>query len=191
MRGCAYEPELRAVSPAVEREFGFAEMPVLSFADLYGGKIVAALDRQHPRDLFDIKDLLANEGIQDTTRAAFIVYLLSHGRPMAEVLAARPKDVGPAFASGFQGMTEKPVTQKQLLSARSALIDAAVKHMPAKHRKFLIAFEAGGPDWSLLDVAGADKLPAVKWRQQNLDKLSEQKRTQLVAQLQSVLERDA
>jgi hypothetical protein len=148
MRGCAYEPELRAVSSAVEREFGFAEMPVLSFADLYGGKIVAALDRQHPRDLFDVKDLLANEGIQDTTRAAFIDYLLSHGRPMAEVLAARPRNIGPAFASGFQGMTEEPVTQKQLIAARSALVAAVIKRMPAKHRKFLIGFEAGEPDWS-------------------------------------------
>ena len=51
-RGCAYEPELRSVDglPS-KREFGFAEMQVVSFADLYAGKIVAALDRQHPRDL--------------------------------------------------------------------------------------------------------------------------------------------
>jgi hypothetical protein len=176
MRGCAYEPELRAVSPAVEQQFGFAEMPALSFADLYGGKIVAALDRQHPRDLFDIKDLLAHEGIEDATRAAFIVYLLSHGRSMAEVLAARPKDIGPAFASSFQGMTQKAVTQKELLAARAALIEAVVKRMPARHRKFLLGFEAGEPDWSLLGIAGADKLPAVKWRQQNLDKLTGKKR---------------
>jgi hypothetical protein len=48
---------------------------------------VAALDRQHPRDLFDVRDLLANEGIDDVLRKAFIVYLLSHDRPMSEVLA--------------------------------------------------------------------------------------------------------
>ena len=191
MRGCAYEPQLRAVSPAVEQRFGFAEMPVLSFPDLYGGKIVAALDRQHPRDLFDIKELLANEGIQVATRAASIVYLLSHGRPMAEVLAARPKDIGPAFASGFQGMTDKPIAQKELLAARSALIDAFVKRIPAKHRTFLIGFESGEPDWSLLGVPGADKLPAVKWRQRNLDTLTKKKRAELVAQLESVLQRDA
>jgi predicted nucleotidyltransferase component of viral defense system len=62
LRGCVYRPEIRSVSNAVEAAFGFAEMSVVSFADLYGGKIVAALDRQHPRDLFDVRDLLANEG---------------------------------------------------------------------------------------------------------------------------------
>jgi predicted nucleotidyltransferase component of viral defense system len=70
LRGCVYEPGLRAVSPAVEDAFGFAETRVVSFADLYAGKIVAALDRQHPRDLFVARDLLANEGIDDALRCA-------------------------------------------------------------------------------------------------------------------------
>jgi predicted nucleotidyltransferase component of viral defense system len=117
MRGCAYAAELRGVSPAVEAAFGFAEMKVLSFADLYAGKIVAAFDRQHPRDLFDIRDLLANEGIDDRLRAAFIVYLLSHNRPMAEVLAVRPKDISAEFVAGFQGMTAQPVTVEELIAA--------------------------------------------------------------------------
>ena len=65
------------MSARVEAQFGFAEMPVVSFADLYGGKIVAALDRQHPRDLFDVRDLLAKEGIDDKLRKAFIAQLLN------------------------------------------------------------------------------------------------------------------
>src|SRR5580658_10434600 len=91
LRGCVYEPETRSVSEAVEAAFGFAEIPVVSFADLYAGKIVAALDRQHPRDLFDVRDLLANEGVDDSLRRAVIVYLLSHNRPMAEILAPTRK----------------------------------------------------------------------------------------------------
>jgi predicted nucleotidyltransferase component of viral defense system len=75
LRGCVYEPELRGVSEAVEDAFGFAEIQVVSFADLYAGKIVAALDRQHPRDLFDVRGLLANEGIDDNLRRAFVVYM--------------------------------------------------------------------------------------------------------------------
>ena len=70
LRGCVYEPELRAVSPSVEDAFGFAEIRVVSLADLYAGKIVAALDRQHPRDLFDVRDLLANEGPQSRPSVA-------------------------------------------------------------------------------------------------------------------------
>lgn len=93
LRGCAVDPKVRSVTPAVEEAFGFTEMPVVSFADLYAGAIVTALDRQHPRDLFDVRLLLATEGITNEIRAAFIVYLLSHHRPMAEVLAARPKDI--------------------------------------------------------------------------------------------------
>jgi predicted nucleotidyltransferase component of viral defense system len=86
-RGCAYAPEMMSVSEAVEAEFGFAETQVVSFADLYAGKIVAALDRQHPRDLFDVRDLLVTEGISDELRRAFLVYMISHDRPMSEVLA--------------------------------------------------------------------------------------------------------
>ena len=93
LRGCVYEPEKRAVSEAVEAAFGFAEIQVVSFADLYAGKLVAALDRQHPRDLFDVRDLLANEGISDELRKAFVVYIISHNRPMHEVLAPTRQDI--------------------------------------------------------------------------------------------------
>ena len=188
MRGCAYAAELRGVSPAVEAAFGFAEMKVLSFPDLYAGKIVAAFDRQHPRDLFDVRDLLANEGIDDRLRAAFIVYLLSHNRPMAEVLAVRPKDIAAEFVAGFQGMTAEPVTVEELIAARAALVDSIVTNMPQAHRQFLVSFESGAPDWMLLDVPRADRLPAVKWRQQNLAKLTRNKRIALVAQLEAVLQ---
>ncbi len=48
VRGCVYEPETKTVSPTVEERFGFAEALVVNFADLYAGKLVAALDRQTP-----------------------------------------------------------------------------------------------------------------------------------------------
>src|SRR5205085_12129309 len=34
LRGCVYDPKVRSVSPAVEAQFGFAEIQVVSFADL-------------------------------------------------------------------------------------------------------------------------------------------------------------
>jgi predicted nucleotidyltransferase component of viral defense system len=187
LRGCVYEPEVRQVSAAVETEFGFAETQVVSFADLYGGKIVAALDRQHPRDLFDIRDLLANEGIDDALRRAFIVYMLSHDRPMFEVLGSTQKDISSEFARGFDGMTDEPVELNELMDARAALVKAVVTDMSADHRRFLVSFEKGEPDWKLLGVADVDKLPAVLWRQQNLDKIPAAKRADLVEQLERVL----
>ena len=187
LRGCVYPAESRPVSAEVERQFGFAEMQVVSFSDLYAGKIMAALDRQHPRDLFDIRDLLANEGISDDLRRAFVVYLISHHRPMHEVLASPQKDITEKYESEFSGMTADPVPLDALLAARISLVEAIVGGMPAPHREFLIGFEAGTPDWSLLGLPEAAQLPAVRWRQQNLDGLDAGRRAELVIGLTAVL----
>jgi predicted nucleotidyltransferase component of viral defense system len=187
LRGCVYEPELRAVSSSVEDTFGFAEIRVVSFADLYAGKIVAALDRQHPRDFFDVRDLLASEGIGDALRRAFIVYLLSHNRPMAEILAPSRKSLGDEFQRGFDGMTAERVSIEALDAAREALLTSVVGGMPEPHRRFLVSFERGEPDWALLDVPGASDLPAVRWRQRNLAILAPEDRAKLVAKLEAVL----
>jgi predicted nucleotidyltransferase component of viral defense system len=187
LRGCVYEPAVRSVSARVEEEFGFAEMPVVSFADLYAGKIVAALDRQHPRDLFDVRDLLSHEGIDDNLRKAFLVYLLSHHRPMAEVLAPARLDISAEYKRGFEGMVDKAVTLDELLQAREDLILEIVGKMPEHHRRFLISVKRGEPDWSLLDLPGANDLPAVRWKLENLAKLSADKRKQLLAGLSEAL----
>jgi len=171
----------------VEDAFGFAEMKVISFADLYAGKITAALDRQHPRDLFDVRDLLANEGISDDLRRAFIVYLISHHRTMAELLAPTRKPLDVEFVRGFEGMTEEPVTVDELVAAREAIIAAMVGEMPETHRKFLISFKRGEPDWDLLELPGAADLPAVQWKLHNLGKLSDERRARLVAELERIL----
>jgi predicted nucleotidyltransferase component of viral defense system len=118
LRGCVYAPSPMSVSKEVEEQFGFAEIEVVSFADLYAGKIVAALDRQHPRDLFDVRDLLANEGISGKLRKAFIVYLVSHNRPMSEILEPKRLDIAPEFERGFEGMTrESSNTQRSVAGA--------------------------------------------------------------------------
>ena len=186
-RGCVYGPERKAVSPRVEAEFGFAETQLVSFADLYAGKLVAALDRQHPRDLFDVRDLLATEGIDGTLRTAFVIYMLSHNRPMAEVLAPTRKEISQEFQLGFSGMTEVPVTVDDLVVAREQLIAEIVGNMPRPHRDLLVSFEAGEPDWSLIDVPQAAELPAVRWRQENLNKLDRNRRKALVDDLRVAL----
>ena len=187
LRGCVYEPIMKRVSPRVEDQFGFAEMPVLNFADLYAGKIMAALDRQHPRDLFDVRDLLANEGIDDMLRKAFVVYLLSHNRPMAEVLAPQRRDISVEYRRGFEGMVERPVSLDQLLKVREDLIAEIVGKMPEQHKQFLVSVKKGEPDWSLLDLPDAKDLPAVRWKLENLAKLSVEKRSKLLGNLNAAL----
>jgi len=187
LRGCVFEPETRRVSSKVEEMFGFAEMRVVSFADLFAGKLVAALDRQHPRDLFDVRVLLAKEGVDDALRRAFVVYLLSHDRPMSEVLAPTRIDISQEYKRGFRGMADVPVHLHELIDAREAMIAEVVSKMPREHRRFLISFEKGKPDWGLFGLPDAAELPAVKWRQLNLDKLGAEKRAALVARLEEVL----
>lgn len=186
-RGCVFDPEVRSVTAVVEEAFGFGEMRVASFEDLYAGKIVAALDRQHPRDLFDVRDLLAHEGVDMRLRQAFVVYLISHNRPMVEVLAPQRKDIADIFEQGFLGMTAAPVTLDSLLDAREALIGEVVGKMPEEHREFLVSFELGEPEWDLLAIDVAPDLPAVRWRRQNLDELSAEARARLVRSLAGVL----
>ncbi|MBU2586964.1 MAG: nucleotidyl transferase AbiEii/AbiGii toxin family protein [Alphaproteobacteria bacterium] len=187
LRGTVYDPVATTVVPTVEDEFGFAEMQVVSFADLYAGKIVAALDRQHPRDLFDVRDLLAHEGISDELRRAFLVYLISHNRPMAEVLAPTRKPLAEEFARGFVGMTQEPVALADLEAAREAIIAAMIADMPDAHRHFLVGFKRGQPDWELLGIPEAQRLPAVLWKQRNLDRLLADKRSDLAAALERAL----
>jgi predicted nucleotidyltransferase component of viral defense system len=187
LRGCVFEPQTRFVSRKVEDTFGYAEMNLVSFADLYAGKIVAALDRQHPRDLFDVRDLLANEGIDDYLRRAFIVYLLSHDRPMHEVISARRKDIALEYERGFAGMTDNPIELDELLTARETLIENIIGNMPDEHRRFLLSFEQGAPDWPLLGLDRVVDLPAVRWRQLNLNRLDEKSRAALVSDLEGAL----
>lgn len=185
MRGSVFDPVVMGVSPAVEDTFGFAETQVVSFPDLYAGKIVAALDRQHPRDLFDVRDLLANEGLTEELRRAFLAYLLSHNRPMHEVLRPTRKDIAQEFERNFEGMTATPVALDELLTAREQLVAGLVDDMPDNHRQFLLSFKRGEPDWTLVDLPGVADLPAVKWRQINLGKAPD--RAAQLDKLQSVL----
>ena len=186
MRGCVFEPSIMPVSEKVEDQFSFAETLVVSRDDLYAGKLVAALDRQHPRDLFDVRDLLAHEGISDTLRQAFLVYILSHNRPAAEVLAPRRKEIEQEFQNNFVGMTAAPVRIEDLISTREEMIEIVVGQMPQDHREFLIGVERGNVRWQLADLQEVAELPAVRWKLSNLDKVSPDRRETFAANLAAI-----
>jgi predicted nucleotidyltransferase component of viral defense system len=187
LRGVVFEPELRSVSAQVEEQYGFAEATLVSFADLFAGKMVAALDRQHPRDLYDVRDLLATEGLTRRLMDAFLVYLLSHNRPMAEVLDPRRKDITEEFARNFAGMTEAPVEIADLVQAREDLISGIHAALTEADRRFLLGVKTGAPDWSLVGLPQAAGLPAVQWKLMNLDRLPEDRRQALSDRLKGVL----
>tara|TARA_A100001391_G_scaffold131334_4_gene90565 strand:+ start:3831 stop:4760 length:930 start_codon:yes stop_codon:yes gene_type:complete len=184
LRGTVFQPALRSVSASVEERFGFAEMQLVSDADLYAGKIAAALDRQHPRDLFDIHFLLANEGISDDLFKAFLIYLVSHPRPAHELLCPHRLDIAAQYNDEFLGMTVTDLSLDTLLGARERLITEILERarQPAAYG-FLIGFHELAPEWqgSGYDPAIAD-LPALRWKIQNLERLRDGNPAKFAAQ---------
>lgn len=176
IRGSVYPQVNRKLSVKAEKEFELTlTAKTLSFEDLYGGKICAALDRQHPRDLFDIKLLFENEGLTEGIRKAFIVYLISHDRPMIELIDPGLKDIKQDFENDFAGMTTVPFTLIELIDARSELIKKIKRSLTDNEINFLLSFKNRKPEWQLLGFEGIDKLPAVKWKLLNLEKMKAEK----------------
>ena len=188
LRGTVYEPQLMEASEAVEEEFGYVEVPVVALADLYAGKICAALDRQHPRDLFDVKWLLENEGLTDEIRKAFLVYLSSHNRPMAELLRPQYKDISAIYAGEFANMAERDVSLEELVAVRRRLVELIHQGLTDSEKGFLLSFKNREPDWTLLGLKGVSELPAIKWKQINLAKMPVDKHKLALEKLKSILE---
>ncbi|MCU7375146.1 nucleotidyl transferase AbiEii/AbiGii toxin family protein [Paucibacter sp. O1-1] len=147
------------------------EIPVVSLEDLYGGKLVAALDRQHPRDLFDVMQLFAHEGVTPAIRRALVVYLACSNRPVHEVLFPPLRDIRHDFEHNFQGMTADPVPLESLLAARERLVQELQRDLDDDERRFLLSLVAGAPNWALLNVAHLEHLPGVRWKLHNLTQL--------------------
>ena len=147
------------------------EIPVVSLEDVYGGKLVAALDRQHPRDLFDVLQLFAHEGITAGIRRAFVVYLASHNRPVHEVLFPSLRDIRQEFEHNFAGMTAEPVELDALLAARERMVRELQQGITADERRFLLSLVAGEPEWPLLGIQHLEQLPGLRWKLQNLERL--------------------
>jgi predicted nucleotidyltransferase component of viral defense system len=187
LRGTVFKPEIMSVCDEVEDEFGFTEISVVALPDLYAGKICAALDRQHPRDLFDVKELLENEGFTDDLRKALLVYIISHNRPIAELLRPKLKDIRSIYEGEFANMAEKDVPLEELEEVRERLIQLIHEGLTEQERKFLLSFKSREPDWALLGLKGVSDLPAIKWKQINLSKMSEDKHAQAYKKLTDVI----
>jgi predicted nucleotidyltransferase component of viral defense system len=172
MRGTV-RPVRRASLTPVARDVLMAdlEIPVVSLEDVYGGKLVAALDRQHPRDLFDVMQLFAHEGITPGIRRAFVVYLASSNRPIHEVLFTPLRDIRHDYEHNFQGMTAEPVPLDALLAARERMMREIREGLDDDERRFLLSLVAGAPDWSLLGIEHLEYLPGLRWKLQNLAQL--------------------
>jgi predicted nucleotidyltransferase component of viral defense system len=188
IRGSLFGCEVKDLCKRAEEVFEkFVTTKTMSFPELYGSKMCAALDRQHPRDIFDIMLLLENEGITDQVFKAFLVYLISHNRPISELLSPNFKDMKPVFENEFAGMASIEVAYEDLVSVRKTLVKEINNRITADERAFLISFKEKAPKWDLLGVDGAQDMPAVKWKLANLAKMENNKHKRAVLQLKSVI----
>ena len=189
-RGVVFESKIKRVSPAVEDEFGYAETRLVAFEDLYGGKLHAALDRQHPRDLFDVKLLYENEGITDDLFRAFLVYVASSSRPPHELLNPNLVPLTNAFEAEFSGMTVDAVSVAELERVRVKLIEDVQSRLTDSAAQLLRTLVRGEPDFDAIGLPSAVNLPAVQWKLQNIQKLrntNPEKHIALIESLESLL----
>jgi hypothetical protein len=176
LRGSLHPTAELDLSPKAIAMFGrSATMRVVSLPDLFGGKLCAALDRQH-RDLFDVHGLFQAEGLTDDIRRAFVIFLASHDRPMSELLTPNRKDLKQVFADQFEGMTLDPVPLAALESARERLIEKINADLTTAEREFLLSMKRLEPKWDLLGLPGIEKLPGPQWKLYNLRKMDPAKR---------------
>ena len=187
LRGSVYPSEKRRISKNAEQRFGFATMTLLSFEDLFAGKICAALDRQHPRDLFDIYWLLNNEGINEQVKNAFLVYLMGHNRPMAELLAPMPKSAPKVYQAEFEGMAFTHINLEQLEGVLPTLSARIHNSLNDVDKRFLMDLKLGTQNWESFVLPEAEKLPAIQWKMQNLARMTPEKRKQAADKLEKIL----
>ena len=183
MRGTVHRVRRANLTPlARDTLLADIEIPVLASEDVYGGKLVAALDRQHPRDLFDVMELFKHEGITPGIRRAFVVYLASHNRPVHEVLFPELRDIQMDYERNFIGMTSQPTELAELLETRDRMINELHAGLDANERRFLLSLVTAQPEWELLGIPHVSELPAVRWKLQNLARLQRERAEQFELQ---------
>ena len=190
MRGTVNPVRIAALTPhASDVLKADLELPVASFEDTYGGKLAAALDRQHPRDLFDVLQLFEHEGITPAIRRAFVVYVASHNRPVHELLYPVEADIEFAYYGSFAGMTASQVPLSELLAARTRMMTELQTGLDTQERTFLLALVAGDQECELSDVPHVSQLPGVRWKQHNLEKLRRTNPSKFAEQYAKLAER--
>jgi predicted nucleotidyltransferase component of viral defense system len=171
-RGTVLPVQMLSLSKSSQELFSKnIDIPSLAVSELYGSKLVAALDRQHPRDLFDVMKMYETHGLTSEITDCFVIYLAGHNRPVHEVLFANRQPIAEIFRNEFAGMTYEEVSVEELEAVRSTLMEELPKALTKGHKDFLLSLVQGTPDWGRLPYDHLSDLPALKWKLQNLEKL--------------------
>lgn len=150
----------------------FCSMTLVPMAQLYGGKLCAALDRQHPRDLCDVKLLFENEGFTEEIKTGLIFGLISSNRPTHELLKPRLHDHSAAFVNQFEGMATIAFSYEEYKATRLKLISEIHACLTDADKDFLLSVNRLEPDWGIYDF---QDFPSVKWKLANLATFKERR----------------
>lgn len=164
-------------------------LPVLAPEELYGGKLVAALDRNHPRDWFDVMLLLKQEGITPSIRRCFVAYLAAHNRPPHEVLFGPEKSMAESFDREFFGMTSQEISLAELEDVQRLVRDELPKQLDEAERRFLVSLVSNVPDWTLLGIPHLQDMPAIRWKLANLERLQRDNKIKFAEQSAALRDR--
>lgn len=174
------ELQRKSLCNKAQTEFGmFCKVEIVPSTLLYGGKIAAALSRQHPRDLFDVKymDLPVS-----SVREGLIFCLLGSDRPIHDSFAPKLIDQREAMENQFKGMTDMEFSYDEFEQTRSKLITDVRNLMTDADKLFLISFENGHPAWEGYEFEYFKDYPSIKWKLLNLQKLSKTNPVKLQAE---------
>jgi predicted nucleotidyltransferase component of viral defense system len=186
-RGTVLPTEIRTLSPKTAEMFSMQlALPTLTADELYGSKLVAAMDRQHPRDLFDVWQLFECGGLSDAAIECFVTYLAGHNRPIHEVLFGNNKDITSEYENNFFGMTLDPISLETLLETRLRLRLELPQRLTNSHREFLLSLARAEPEWKLLKCPHAAELPALQWKLANLKIFSQRRPDEFKKQFQTL-----
>ncbi len=161
------EAKIQLCETAQEQFDVFCTMPIVPMGQLYGGKLCAALGRQHPRDLFDVKLLFEAEGFTDEIKRGFIFGLVNSNRPTHELLAPNLLDQRTTFENQFDGMSAVDFSYDDFEVTRLQLIESGRTSLDEVDKAFLLSLNRLAPDWSIYDF---QDFPSVKWKLMNLKK---------------------
>ena len=188
VRGTLLPPVRMQLCPSLKEEFGRAmRVNCVAKEELYAGKFCAALQRQHPRDIFDaLLFFEQGNGLTEQTVDVFVVYLISDRKPIHEILNPRIKDIKKTYYDHFAGIPRTEVSIERLCEMQISLPRKILNALTERHRTFLIGFNEGEPDWNLLSFPNARILPAVHWKQTNLDRMDPKKRSETTRKLEQV-----
>lgn len=184
MRGVVSQIENISITQAVQDRFKTkVTVPMLSKDEVYAGKLVAAMDRQHPRDLFDVYQLMDNEGISGNMINIFVAYLACHNRPIHEVLFGNMSDIKYEYENNFVGMTTADIGLKTLTDTREKMFNVVRNMLTADQKQFLISLTKAEPEWPLIGISHLPEMPGMTWKLKNLNILKTKNPAKLAAQV--------